>query len=130
MQRADGTENVSSNDDGGNRRRYRAPEPERSRRSKAARLIVIVLLLASTFLLVIISAGTSDCSSGRSRLQVIYIVLYVGIAFLVARSRSRGVLPLAAALAVVLFIFAHGLRARLVPSATRTASPTRRSPRT
>ena len=80
--------------------------PNRSKAgSKATRLVVVVLLLASAFLLVVISAGAWDVLVGAKPLQVIYIVLYVGIAFLVARW-SRGVLPLAAALAIVLFIFA------------------------
>ena len=80
--------------------------PNRSKAgSKATRLVVVVLLLASAFLLIVISAGAWDVLVGAKPLQVIYIVLYVGIAFLVARW-SRGVLPLAAALAIVLFIFA------------------------
>ncbi len=80
--------------------------PNRSKAgSKATRLVVVVLLLASAFLLIVISAGAWDVLVGAKPLQVIYIVLYVGIAFLVVRW-SRGVLPLAAALAIVLFIFA------------------------
>ena len=73
--------------------------------SKATRLVVIVLLLASALLMIAISIGGWDVLVGAKPLQVIYILLYVGIAFLVARW-SRGVLPLAAALAIVLFIFA------------------------
>jgi presenilin-like A22 family membrane protease len=73
--------------------------------SKATRLVVIVLLLASAFLMIVISIGAWDVLVGAKPLQVIYIVVYIGIAFLVARW-SRGVLPLAAALAIVLFIFA------------------------
>jgi presenilin-like A22 family membrane protease len=73
--------------------------------SKATRLVVIVLLLASAFLMIVISIGAWDVLVGAKPLQVIYIVVYIGIAFLVARL-SRGVLPLAAALAIVLFIFA------------------------
>ena len=73
--------------------------------SKATRLVVIVLLLASALLMIVISIGAWDVLVGAKPLQVIYILLYVGIAFLVARW-SRGVLPLAAALAIVLFIFA------------------------
>src|SRR3954452_11962109 len=42
---------------------------------------------------------------GAKPLQIAYILLYVGIAVLVLRW-SRGVLPLAAALAIVLLIFA------------------------
>src|SRR5215213_10004554 len=73
--------------------------------SKATRLVVIVLLLASALLMIVISIGAWDVLVGAKPLQVLYILLYVGIAFLVARW-SRGVLPLAAALAIVLFIFA------------------------
>src|SRR5215211_6114473 len=73
--------------------------------SKATRLVVIVLLIASALLMIVISIGAWDVLVGAKPLQVIYILLYVGIAFLVARW-SRGVLPLAAALAIVLFIFA------------------------
>ena len=80
--------------------------PNRSKAaSKATRLVVVALLLASAFLLIVISAGAWDMLVGAKPLQVIYIVLYLGIAFLVLRW-SRGVLPLAAALAIVLFIFA------------------------
>jgi presenilin-like A22 family membrane protease len=80
--------------------------PNRDRAaSKATRLVVVALLLASAFLLIVISVGAWDTLVGAKPLQVIYIVLYLGIAFLVLRW-SRGVLPLAAALAIVLFIFA------------------------
>ena len=73
--------------------------------SKATRLIVVVLLLVSALVMAVISIGAWEKLVGAKALQVIYIVLYIGIAFLVARW-SRGVLPLAAALAIVLFIFA------------------------
>ena len=73
--------------------------------SKATRLVVVALLLVSAFLLTVISIGAWDVLVGAKPLQVIYIVLYLGMAFLVLRW-SRGVLPLAAALAMVLFIFA------------------------
>jgi hypothetical protein len=73
--------------------------------SKIARLLVIVLLLASAGLLVIVSIGGWDAIAGAKALQVAYIVLYVLLAYFVARW-SRGVLPLIAALAIVLLIFA------------------------
>ena len=73
--------------------------------SKATRLVVVVLLLASAFLIAVISVGGWDALEGAKTLQVMYIVVYVVLAFFVARW-SRGVLPLAAALAIVLFIFA------------------------
>src|SRR5215213_11967871 len=73
--------------------------------SKATRFVVVLLLLASALLLIVISIGAWDVLVGAKALQVIYILLYVGMAFLVARW-SRGVLPVAAALAILLFIFA------------------------
>ena len=73
--------------------------------SKVTRAIVILLLLASALLMIVISAGAWDALVGAKALQVIYILAYIGIAVMVWRW-SRGVLPVAAALAIVLFIFA------------------------
>jgi presenilin-like A22 family membrane protease len=73
--------------------------------SKLTKLIVVVLLLASAFLMILITVGGWDALMGAKALQIIYIVLYVVLAFFVARW-SRGVLPLIAALAIVLLIFA------------------------
>ena len=73
--------------------------------SKATRLAVVLLLLASAFLMIVITLGGWDALAGAKALQFIYIVLYLALAFFVARW-SRGVLPLIAALAIVLFIFA------------------------
>jgi presenilin-like A22 family membrane protease len=73
--------------------------------SKATRMIVVVLLLASAFLMIVISIGAWDTLAGAKALQLIYIGLYLLLAFFVVRW-SRGVLPLIAALAIVLFIFA------------------------
>ncbi|HEX5618395.1 MAG TPA: hypothetical protein VFX51_08235 [Solirubrobacteraceae bacterium] len=73
--------------------------------SKLTRAIVVVLLLVSAGLMAIVTIGGWDALEGAKALQVAYIVLYVVIAFFVLRW-SRGVLPVAAALAVVLLIFA------------------------
>src|SRR5215213_1006457 len=73
--------------------------------SKATRAVVILLLLASAFLIAVITIGAWDALVGAKALQIIYILVYVGIAVMVLRW-SRGVLPLAAALAIVLLIFA------------------------
>ena len=73
--------------------------------SKVTRAIVILLLLGSALLMLVISVGAWDALVGARALQVIYILVYVGIAVMVLRW-SRGVLPVAAALAIVLFIFA------------------------
>jgi hypothetical protein len=64
-----------------------------------------VLLLVSAGLVTLISVGGWDAIEGAKPLQVAYIVLYLVIAFFVMRW-SRGVLPVAAALAIVLMIFA------------------------
>jgi|SRR4051795_3526670 hypothetical protein len=73
--------------------------------SKVTRAIVVVLLLVSAGLVTLISIGGWDAIEGAKPLQVAYIVLYLVIAFFVMRW-SRGVLPVAAALAIVLMIFA------------------------
>jgi presenilin-like A22 family membrane protease len=73
--------------------------------SKVTRLIVVLLLLASAFLMILVTVGAWDALAGAKPLQIIYIVGYVALAFFVMRW-SRGVLPLIAALAIVLFTFA------------------------
>jgi len=73
--------------------------------SKLTKLIVVVLLLASAFLMILITVGGWDALMGAKALQIIYIVLYLVLAFFVARW-NRGVLPLIAALAIVLLVFA------------------------
>jgi hypothetical protein len=85
------------------------PRIEHPNRKKAAskitRLLVILLLLISAGLVLIISLGGWSAIAGAKPLQVVYILLYVGLAYMVVRW-SRGVLPLIAALAIVLLIFA------------------------
>jgi presenilin-like A22 family membrane protease len=80
--------------------------PNRRRASsKFTRAMVVLLLVASAALVTIISIGGWDAIEGAKPLQVAYIVVYLVLAFFVLRW-SRGVLPLAAALAIVLMIFA------------------------
>jgi hypothetical protein len=85
------------------------PRVEHPNRKKAAskitRLLVILLLLVSAALVLIVTIGGWSVLAGAKPLQVTYIVLYLVLAFFVARW-SRGVLPLIAALAIVLLIFA------------------------
>lgn len=73
--------------------------------SKATKAIVILLLLASTALLVIISIGGWEKTAGAKPVQVAYILLFLLFAVLVARW-SRGTLPVIAAFAIILLIFA------------------------
>jgi hypothetical protein len=73
--------------------------------SKATKAIVVLLLLVSAGLMIIISVGGWDTLAGAKPVQIAYIVLYLGAAFVVARW-NRGVLPVISALAIILLIFA------------------------
>jgi presenilin-like A22 family membrane protease len=73
--------------------------------SKATKAIVAFLLVVSAVIVLIITVGGWATLEGAKPLQIAYILLYVLMAFLVLRW-NRGVLPLAAALAIVLLIFA------------------------
>ena len=73
--------------------------------SKLARVIVFVLLVASAALVLIGSMGGWGETQGARGLQVAFIVLYLVMAFFLLRW-SSGVLPMAAALAIVMAIFA------------------------
>src|SRR4051794_22583234 len=73
--------------------------------SKATKAIVAVLLVVSAVIVLIITLGGWGPLEGAKLLQVAYILISLLMAFLVMRW-NRGVLPLAAALAIVLLIFA------------------------
>jgi hypothetical protein len=73
--------------------------------SKVTRLIVFVLLLASAGLLAIITWGGWSTLEGAKPLQILYIIIYVVMAIFVLRW-SRGALPVASALAIIMLIFA------------------------
>jgi FtsH-binding integral membrane protein len=84
----------------------RIEHPNRAKAaSKLTRVIVVVLLLVSAFLMAVVTIGGWDVLQGAKALQIAYIAVYVLIAYFVLRW-SRGVLPVAAALAIVLLIFA------------------------
>jgi hypothetical protein len=73
--------------------------------SKATKAIVILLLLVSVGLVLIVTIGGWSALEGAKAVQIGYMALYLVIAFYVARW-NRGVLPVAAALAIILLIFA------------------------
>jgi presenilin-like A22 family membrane protease len=84
----------------------RIEHPNRKKTSsKVTRAIVFVLLVASAVLLAIITWGGWETLEGAKALQIAYIVLYLVMAFFVLRW-SRGVLPVASALAIIMLIFA------------------------
>src|SRR5688500_9666131 len=73
--------------------------------SKAARAIVVLLLLVSVALMLVIAIGGWDFLVGAKALFVAYILVYLVFAYYIARW-NRGVLPVIAAFAIVLGIFA------------------------
>jgi presenilin-like A22 family membrane protease len=73
--------------------------------SRITQVLVVLLLLLSAVLIAVVTIGGWDELQGAKALQIAYIVLDVVMAFLVARW-NRGVLPVAAALAIVMLIFA------------------------
>jgi hypothetical protein len=80
--------------------------PNRKRAaSKLSRLLVIVLLLASAALVLIVTLGGWSALEGAKPLLFLFVLVDVVLAVFVARW-SRGVLPMAAAIAVALGIFA------------------------
>lgn len=72
---------------------------------QATRATVVFLLLASVALVLIVMVGGWRALEGNVPVLVGYIAVYLAMAFLTARW-NRGVLPIAAALAVLLMIFA------------------------
>ena len=72
--------------------------------SQLARLVVIALLLVSAAVVLIITIGGWEALEGAKSVQIAYIVVYFVFALFVARW-SRGVLPMIAALAIILAIF-------------------------
>jgi hypothetical protein len=72
--------------------------------SQLARLAVIALLLVSAAVVLIVALGGWEAIEGAKPVQIAFIVVYFVLALFVARW-SRGVLPMIAALAIILAIF-------------------------
>jgi hypothetical protein len=72
---------------------------------QATRATVVVLLLASAALVLIVTIGGWNVLEGAVVIQIAYIAIYLLFAFYAARW-NRGVLPISAALSVLLMIFA------------------------
>ena len=67
--------------------------------------MVVVLLLVSVALFLIVTIGGWSALVGAQAMQIFYIGVYLVMAFYVMRW-NRGVLPVAAALAIIMLIFA------------------------
>jgi presenilin-like A22 family membrane protease len=72
---------------------------------KATRATVVLLLLASAGLVLIVTVGGWSVLEGALPVQIAYILIYVAFAFYAVRWKG-GMLPVAAAFAVLLGIFA------------------------
>ena len=73
--------------------------------SKATRAAVILLLLVSAGLILVITLGGWSQLQGAQMVSFGYVIVYVGMAFFVSRW-NRGVLPVAAALAILFAVVA------------------------
>src|SRR5438552_17307302 len=73
--------------------------------SKATKAIVILLLLASVALMLIVCIGGWPALEGAKAILIAFMAIYLVMAYYTARW-NRGVLPLAAAFAIILLIFA------------------------
>jgi presenilin-like A22 family membrane protease len=71
----------------------------------ATRATVVLLLLASAALILIITIGGWSVMEGDIPILLVWAIVYLLMAFFAWRW-SRGVLPMAAALALLLFVFA------------------------
>src|SRR5947209_7036967 len=73
--------------------------------SKATKAVVTVLLLVTAGLVALITLGGWSSLQGDQIVSIAYVIIYLVMAYFVARW-SRGMLPLAAALSVILLVFA------------------------
>jgi hypothetical protein len=73
--------------------------------SKATKAVIILLLLVSVGLFLIVMIGGWDALVGAQAMAIFYVAVYLVMAFYTARW-NRGVLPVAAALAIIMLIFA------------------------
>ena len=73
--------------------------------SKATKAVVILLLIASAALILIVTIGGWSQLQGAQVVSFAYAGIYIGMAFFVSRW-NRGVLPVAAALAMLFAVIA------------------------
>ncbi|HEY1519616.1 MAG TPA: hypothetical protein VGF91_24520, partial [Solirubrobacteraceae bacterium] len=81
------------------------PNREKST-SKVMKAAVAVILLVSVGLMLIITIGGWSKLQGLKPINILWCIIYVIIAFYVFGRWSRGLLPIAAALAILLLILA------------------------
>ena len=72
--------------------------------SKATKMIVVLLLLVSVGLMLIVTIGGWSKLQGLKPVNLAWCVVYLVLAFYIAKRWARGLLPIAAALAILLLI--------------------------
>jgi lysylphosphatidylglycerol synthetase-like protein (DUF2156 family) len=73
--------------------------------ARAAKAAVILLLVVSAFLILVVTAGGWSKLQGAQIVAIAYIIVYLVMAYFVSRW-NRGVLPVAAALAILFAVVA------------------------
>ena len=73
--------------------------------SKATRAVVILLLLTSALLIAVVTLGGWSELQGAQIISIGYVIVYLGMAYFVA-GWNRGVLPVAAGLAILFAVVA------------------------
>ncbi|MBA3263966.1 MAG: hypothetical protein H0T69_16155 [Thermoleophilaceae bacterium] len=73
--------------------------------SKATKAVVVLLLITSAALILVVTIGGWSQLQGAQIVSFVYALIYLGMAFVVSRW-NRGVLPVAAALALLFAVIA------------------------
>jgi hypothetical protein len=73
---------------------------------QATRATVVLLLIVSAALVLIVTVGGWDQLEGMYPVDLAYVIVYLTLAYFAFRW-NRGILPVGAALAVLLGVFAH-----------------------
>jgi len=76
----------------------------RSNRARVTKAIVALVLVVSTLLMLIVTVGGWSKLEGLVPVNIIWSVVYLTIAYYVLRW-ARGLLPIAAALGALMFVF-------------------------
>ena len=74
--------------------------------SKTSKAIVVLILIVSVVLMLIVTVGGWSKLAGMKPVNLIWCLLYLIVAFFIATRWARGLLPLAAALGMLLLIIA------------------------
>jgi lysylphosphatidylglycerol synthetase-like protein (DUF2156 family) len=72
--------------------------------SKTTKLIVVLILLASVVLMLIVTLGGWSKLQGLKLVNLVWCAVYLIIAYYIWKRWSRGLLPMAAAMAILLLI--------------------------